>query len=284
MSRDYDRIEKAILFLERNTQRQPSLSEVAKYTGLSDHHFQRLFRSFAGVSPKRFLQFLTAEYARGILQQSRTVLEAAFDAGLSGPGRLHDLMVNVHGMTPGEVKNFGAESTIRYGIHDSPFGKCLIAVTARGVSRLTFIQPKEFDRKFSDLTERWPGASFREDRKGTRPLIDRIFSRYRREDEYPITLHVAGTNLQIRVWEALLHIPPGTLIAYGDLAERAGFPGAARAVGTAVGQNPIAYLIPCHRVIRSTGAFGNYGGGPVRKKAILGWEAARFGSSKDFGP
>lgn len=284
LTRDYERVEKAIRFLEGKTGSQPSLAEVAEHVGLSEYHFQRLFRRFSGVSPKRFLQFLTAEYARGVLLRSRTILEAAIDAGLSGPGRLHDLMVSVHAMTPGEVKNFGEGSTIRYGVHDSPFGECLIAATERGVTRLTFIPPGEFDRKFADLTLRWPGATFRKDRKGTRPLIERIFSRYRREGAYPISLHLAGTNLQIRVWEALLHIPPGAVITYGDLAERAGFPGAARAAGTAVGQNPIAYLIPCHRVIRSTGAFGNYGGGPPRKKAILGWEAARFGGSEDVRP
>lgn len=275
--RDYERIEKAILFLERNVSMQPSLAEVAKSVGLSEYHFQRLFRRFAGVSPKRFLQFLTAEYARGILLKSRTVLEAAFDVGLSGPGRLHDLMVNVHAMTPGEVKSHGAGLTIRYGIHGTPFGECLIAVTKRGVSRLTFIPPGERKRKFADLTERWPEAVYREDEKGTRPVVKRIFAVTREKDIRPLTLSLGGTNFQIRVWEALLHVPPGTLISYGALAQKAGFPGAARAVGTAVGQNPIAYLIPCHRVIRSTGAFGNYGGGPARKKAILGWEAARFG-------
>jgi AraC family transcriptional regulator of adaptative response/methylated-DNA-[protein]-cysteine methyltransferase len=277
LSRDYERIEKAILYLEQNAGKQPSLSEVAESIGLSEYHFQRLFRRFAGVSPKQFLQFLTAEHARRLLQASRTVLDAAYEVGLSGPGRLHDLMVTVHAMTPGEVKNLGAGLTIRFAFHDSPFGTCLLAVSDRGVCRLTFVPPGEERRKLSDLKKRWPKALFREDDGGTHSIVEKIFSHRVKKAGRSLTLHVTGTNFQIKVWEALLRVPLGGVISYGDLARRACFPGASRAVGTAVGKNPMAYLIPCHRVIRATGAFGNYGGGAARKKAILGWEAARFG-------
>ncbi|NIS73958.1 MAG: methylated-DNA--[protein]-cysteine S-methyltransferase [Deltaproteobacteria bacterium] len=280
LSRDYERIEKAILYLERNAGKQPSLSEVAENIGLSEYHFQRLFRRFAGVSPKRFLQYLSAEHARRLLQASRTVLDAAFEVGLSGPGRLHDLMVKVHAMTPGEVKSLGAGLTIRFAFHDSPFGTCLLAVSDRGVCRLTFVPPGGDRRKLSDLKKRWPKAHFREDDRGTLSIVEEIFSHPVKKSGRSLGLHVTGTNFQIKVWEALLRVPPGRVISYGDLARRAGFPGASRAVGTAVGKNPMAYLIPCHRVIRATGAFGNYGGGPARKKAMLGWESARFGESE----
>ncbi|MDH3258783.1 MAG: methylated-DNA--[protein]-cysteine S-methyltransferase, partial [Deltaproteobacteria bacterium] len=168
---------------------------------------------------------------------------------------------------------------IRFAFHDSPFGTCLLAVSDRGVCRLTFVPPGEERRKLSDLKKRWPKALFREDDRDTLPIVEEIFSHPAEKAGRSLTLHVTGTNFQIKVWEALLRVPPGRVISYGDLAMRAGFPGASRAVGTAVGKNPMAYLIPCHRVIRATGAFGNYGGGPARKKAILGWESARFGES-----
>lgn len=276
MPGDFEKIENAILYIEKSAETQPSLAEVARAVGLSPYHFQRLFKRFAGVSPKRFLQFLTAENARRMLQASTSVLDAAFGAGLSGPGRLHDLLVRVDAMTPGEVKTFGAGVEIRYGFHNSPFGECLIAVTDRGVCRLTFVPRGGRAGKMADLKRRWPRAAFLEDWKGTLPFVNTIFSGKKTKAGTLLTLSIRGTNFQIRVWEALLRVPPGCVISYGDLAGRAGFPGASRATGTAVGQNPLAYLIPCHRVIRATGAFGNYGGGPARKKAILGWEAARF--------
>jgi AraC family transcriptional regulator of adaptative response/methylated-DNA-[protein]-cysteine methyltransferase len=273
MEIDYARIEKAIRYLDENFRRQPDLSEVAAAVGLSDFHFQRLFSRWAGVSPKRFLQFLTAEYARGLLLDSSTVLDAAFAAGLSGPGRLHDLLVSVDGVTPGETRSRGAGLTIRYGEHPTPFGDCLIAATERGVCAMSFNSPDALPAALGELQERWSSATLVADPAATAPIARGIFGGG--DDAEPVRLHLVGTNFQIRVWEALLRIPDGSVVTYEQLAQRVGAPAAARAVGTAVGRNPIAYVIPCHRVIRKTGAFGEYRWGAVRKRAMLGWEAAR---------
>ena len=270
MEPDYARIEKAIHFLDENFRRQPELTEVAAAVGLSDYHFQRLFRRWAGVTPKRFLQFLTAEYARGLLEESWTVLDAAYEAGLSGPGRLHDLMVSVDGVTPGEARRGGAGVDIRYGVHPSPFGDFLLASTHRGVCALTFLDEPGVAAALAGVSARWPNAVLREEPAATAPLAARIFA-----GGETVPLHVEGTNFQIRVWEALLRVPGGSVVTYEQLASSLGSPGAVRAVGTAVGRNPIAYAIPCHRVIRKTGAFGQYRWGSARKRAMLGWEAAR---------
>ena len=267
---DYARIEKAIRYLDENFRRQPELTEVAAAVGLSDYHFQRLFRRWAGVSPKRFLQFLTAEYARDLLRDSWTVLDAAYQAGLSGPGRLHDLMVSVDGVTPGEARRGGEGVVIRHGVHASPFGAFLLAATERGVCALTFLDEGGRDAALEGVAGRWPNATLLQDAAATGPLAERIFGA-----EGPVPLHLEGTNFQIRVWEALLGVPGGTVVTYEQIATSLGSPGAVRAVGTAVGRNPIAYVIPCHRVIRKTGAFGEYRWGAARKRAILGWEAAR---------
>ena len=272
MELDYARVEKAIRYLDENFRRQPELAEVAAAVGLSEYHFQRLFRRWAGVTPKRFLQFLTAEYARGLLQESSTVLEAAYEAGLSGPGRLHDLLVNVDGVTPGEARRLGAGVVIRYGVHPSPFGECLVAATDRGVCAITFLDDRGEAAALAGVSARWPNADLRRDPGATAPLAERIFAA---GDRDPVPLHLDGTNFQIRVWEALLRVPGGSLVTYEQIATSLGSPTAVRAVGTAVGRNPIAYAIPCHRVIRKTGAFGEYRWGPARKRAILGWEAAR---------
>ncbi len=272
---DYARIEKAILFLEENFRRQPALGEIATRVGLSEYHFQRLFRRWAGISPKRFLQYLTAEYARELLQQSRSTLEVAYDAGLSGPGRLHDLLVNVEAMTPGELKRGGEGLAIRYGIGPSPFGECLLALTERGICALSFLVDEGREAAIAELRRRWPGADFREDPAAILPVLRRIFDRSSEPGGSPLSLHLQGTNFQLKVWEALLRIPPGSALSYEDVAAELGTPGAARAVGGAVAQNPVAFLIPCHRVIRRTGAFGEYRWGSARKKALLGWEAAR---------
>ncbi len=272
---DYLRIEKAILFLEENFRRQPSLGEVAAHVGLSEYHFQRLFRRWAGISPKRFLQYLTAEYARELLRESRSTLEVAYEAGLSGPGRLHDLLVSVEAMTPGEVKRRGEGLVIRYGIHPSPFGDCLLALTERGICTLAFLPPDGRAQALAELRSRWRGSELREDPAATLSLVRRIFSPAPESARPVVSLHLQGTNFQIRVWEALLRIPSGSAATYEDIAASLEMPGAARAVGNAVGQNPIAFLIPCHRVIRKTGAFGGYRWGAARKKALLGWEATR---------
>ncbi len=269
------RIEKAIHFIEANFKNQPSLEEVAAYVNLSGFHFQRLFRRWAGISPKRFLQFLTAQHARRLLEESRSVLDVAFDVGMSGPGRLHDLTVNVHAMSPGELKRRGAGLTIHYGFHDTPFGECLIAQTDRGVCALFFVPSGGRGALVGELAARWRGATIEEMPESTGTTARKIFSSRRGNGRPDITLHVEGTNFQIRVWEALLTIPPGMLVSYSDVATLAGQPEAVRAAGTAVGQNPISYLIPCHRVIRRTGAIGRYRWGGAKKRALIGWEAAQ---------
>ena len=276
---DYTRIERAIRYLEQNYQHQPGLKELARGAGLSEFHFQRLFRRWAGISPKRFVQFLTAGHAVRMLRESRTNLEAAFDAGLSGGGRLHDLLVNIHAVTPGELKRAGAGLTIQYGFHQSPFGECLIAVTARGICHLGFIPAENCKTALADLATEWPRARLEAAPRVTAPLARRLFTRG--NNQAPgIGLHVRGTNFQIKVWEALLRIPPGGVASYEDIARRIHAPRAVRAVANAVAHNPVAWLIPCHRVIRNSGALGGYRWGAIRKRALLAWEAAQAGDIK----
>jgi AraC family transcriptional regulator, regulatory protein of adaptative response / methylated-DNA-[protein]-cysteine methyltransferase len=280
---DYRRIEKAIRFIEGNVRRQPRLAEIARHVGMSEFHFQRVFSRWAGVSPKKFLQFLTADCARDLLRKSRSVLDAAYDVGLSGGARLHDLTVKLYGMTPGEMKAGGSALAIRYGVHRTPFGPCFIAATPRGVCSLRFIGPGTVGQCLDDLGKTWPGAKCSKDQAGTSGLIRRIFGgpgRVRASSGESLALLVQGTPFQMKVWDALLRIPAGRVVSYRDLARRIGCVAADRAVGIAVGQNPVAYLIPCHRVIRSTGVFGKYRWGSARKKALLGWEAARQETSQ----
>jgi AraC family transcriptional regulator, regulatory protein of adaptative response / methylated-DNA-[protein]-cysteine methyltransferase len=274
LEQDYGRVESAIRFIETETLRQPSLAEIAGAAGLSEFHFQRLFSRWVGISPKRFLQFLTKEYARTLLQESRDVLSVTYDAGLSSPGRLHELFVTCEAVTPGEVKSRGEGLSIEYGFHPSPFGRCLVAVTDRGICGLSFVQEGPEESLVHNLRSRWPGARLELDQVSTAPLAQRIFSFDAHNEPGPLHLFVRGTNFQIQVWEALIRIPLGKAVTYEDVARHIGMPNAQRAVGTAVGHNPIPFLIPCHRVIRKMGEFGNYGEGPQRKKAILGWEAA----------
>ncbi len=272
--RDYDRIEKAITYLEKNFDRQPGLKEISGHIGLSEFHFQRLFSSWVGISPKRFLQFLTKEYVKELLSQPTSLLDATFDAGLSGPGRLHDLFVACEAVTPGEFKARGQGLTITYGFHDSPFGECLIAQTGRGICWLSFVHNGSRTARLAELKDAWEKARLLEDPSGTRPLVARIYDPARWKRSNPIPVLVKGTNFQIKVWEALLRIPVGTVVTYEAIALHIGLPKAVRAVGNAVGKNPVSFVIPCHRVVRKTAEFGNYGGGPARKKAMLGWEAS----------
>jgi AraC family transcriptional regulator of adaptative response/methylated-DNA-[protein]-cysteine methyltransferase len=274
MTSDYQRIGEAIRYLEAHFQEQPGLDEVAQHVGLSPYHFQRLFKRWAGISPKRFVQFLTVEYAKGLLEESHTVLDAAFEAGLSGPGRMHDLFVTVDAVTPGEFRAQGAGLRIDYGIHASPFGECLLAATERGVCGLSFITNGDRGEVIADLQRRWPEAELFENGESTRPMLDRIFPAAPGGQRH-VTLFLRGTNFQIQVWQALLKIPPGFVCAYEDIARAVGRPpGAARAIGNAVGANPVSYIIPCHRVIQKMGVTGNYRWNPIRKKAMLAWEAA----------
>jgi AraC family transcriptional regulator of adaptative response/methylated-DNA-[protein]-cysteine methyltransferase len=271
-SDDYQRIEQAIRYLEAHFTEQPNLEEVAASIGLSEYHFQRLFTRWAGVSPKRFLQFLTKEGAKELLGRSENLLDTTHQVGLSSLGRLHDLFVTTEAVSPGEFKTRGEGLTIRYGLHASPFGKCLLAVTERGICHLGFVQHGESEGTAIDaLVVDWHNARMLEDRKATAPLIEPIFDLNARGK---LNIHLRGTNFQLKVWEALLHIPAGTATTYAGLAERIGQPTASRAVGTAVGHNPVAVLIPCHRVIRKMGEFGNYRYGTERKKALLAYESA----------
>ena len=270
LSEDYARIEQAIRYIDTNARRQPDLNELAEQVGLSEYHFQRMFTRWAGISPKRFLQFLTREHAKVLLAHSSNLLEATYAAGLSGPGRLHDLFVQTEAVTPGEYKSKGSGVDIAYGFHPSPFGECLLALSGRGICFLAFVK-KDRSTALKQLMETWPNAQLSELPSRTAPVVDRIFSQ---DPAAPIPVHLRGTNFQIKVWEALMRLPPGELTTYQALAEQVRSPEAARAVGNAVARNPLAYLIPCHRVLQKTGHFGNYRYGSSRKKAILGWEMA----------
>ncbi|HQU37789.1 MAG TPA: methylated-DNA--[protein]-cysteine S-methyltransferase [Anaerolineales bacterium] len=270
-SEDYLRIEQAILYLENHFKDQPSLDEVAANVGLSEFHFQRLFTRWAGVSPKRFLQFVTKESAKELLDKSENLLDATHQVGLSSLGRLHDLFVNTEAMSPGEYKSKGEGVTIRYGIHLTPFGKCLIGLTERGICHLGFVQGSEGDA-IDNLVSDWKEAKMIEDYRATASLVGPIFDLRFNTRIKPLTLHLRGTNFQLKVWEALLQIPAGSVSTYEGIASRIGNPNAVRAVGTAVGHNPIAVLIPCHRVIRKAGEFGKYRYGALRKKALLARE------------
>jgi AraC family transcriptional regulator of adaptative response/methylated-DNA-[protein]-cysteine methyltransferase len=273
---DYDRIENAIKYLETHFHTQPSLSEIADQIGLSEYHFQRLFSRWVGISPKRFLQFLTKEYAKQLLEKSINLLDVTYETGLSSPGRLHDLFVTCEAVTPGEYKSKGEGITIKYGIHPSPFGECLLATTERGICGLFFVKNRDRKDPLTELHYFWKKADIVEDPHASGEVVERIFNPSLAKTDAPLHLVLNGTNFQMKVWEALIKIPFGTVVSYEDVAIQVGDPGAVRAVGNAVGKNPISFIIPCHRVIRKTADFGNYGGGTARKKAILGWEAARM--------
>jgi AraC family transcriptional regulator of adaptative response/methylated-DNA-[protein]-cysteine methyltransferase len=278
LSADYQRIEQAILFLEDNARLHPDLTEVAAHVGLSEYHFQRLFTRWAGISPKRFLQFLTKENAKVLLSQT-SVLTTAYETGLSGPGRLHDLLVQCDAVTPGEYRKKGAGVDIAYGFHPTPFGECLLALTGRGICFLGFVDG-ERQSTLEQLKLDWANATMQEDPSRTRLVVGQIFAprpSASQPSQRPrrITLHLRGTNFQIKVWEALLRLPPGAAISYEALAEQVCSVKTARAVGNALAHNPVAYLIPCHRVLQKAGGFGNYRYGSARKQAILGWEMAQ---------
>ena len=273
---DYERIEKAIQFLADNFHSQPNLKEIAGKIHVSEYHFQRLFSRWVGISPKRFLQFLTKEYAKTLLEKSINLLDVTYESGLTSPGRLHDLFVSCEAVTPGEYKAKGDGLEIAYGYHATPFGECLLAKTDRGICGLSFVQHNDRRSVYADLEDRWQNATLIEDQDVTRPFVKRIFNPSQGQKAIPLHLVLSGTNFQIKVWEALIKIPMGAVVSYEDVAAHIGMPKASRAVGNAVGSNPVSFVIPCHRVIRKTAEFGNYGGGVARKLAILGWEAVQM--------
>lgn len=271
-SQQYQRIEKAIAYIHNHFQEQPGLEELAHVAGFSPHHFQKIFKAWAGVSPKKFMQFLSLEYSKTRLrQEGASLLSAAYDTGLSGTGRLHDLYIKLEGMTPGEYKNGGEGLRIHYNFVSSPFGQVIVASTPKGVCHLFF--DEDAQRALSDLKTRFPHARYTQQSDAFQQAACAIFQRDWR-DLKQIKLHLAATPFQLKVWESLLKIPRGALTSYGQIAQDVGQPRAARAVGSAVGRNPVAFLIPCHRVIQSSGRRGNYMWGPARKTAMLGWEAA----------
>jgi AraC family transcriptional regulator of adaptative response/methylated-DNA-[protein]-cysteine methyltransferase len=272
---DYERIEKAIQFLANNFHSQPNLKEIADRIHVSEYHFQRLFSRWVGISPKRFLQFLTKEYAKTLLEKSINLLDVTYESGLTSPGRLHDLFVSCEAVTPGQYKSRGEGLEIAYGYHATPFGECLLAKTSRGICGLNFVQNNDRRPALASMKDRWQNAALIEDPDVTRTFVERIFDPSERQKSTPLHLVLNGTNFQIKVWEALIKIPMGAVVSYENVAAHIGMPRASRAVGNAVGSNPISFVIPCHRVIRKTAEFGNYGGGVPRKLAILGWEAVR---------
>jgi AraC family transcriptional regulator, regulatory protein of adaptative response / methylated-DNA-[protein]-cysteine methyltransferase len=269
LSKDYVRIERAIHFLEEHADRNPSLREVANAVGMSEYHFQRVFQRWAGISPKQFLQCLKIEYAKELLKKS-SILEASYGAGLSGPGRMHDLFITCEAMSPGEYKNRGQGLEIDYGFHPTPFGECFIAVTGRGICALKFGETKDREEVLRDFREDWKNAKLNRSQAKTRVYVERIFSRRGKDDKVRILCR--GTNLQVKVWEALLRIPSGQVVSYQTVANAIEHPRAVRAVASAIGKNAVAYLIPCHRVIRGLGHMGGYRWGISRKKAMLARE------------
>jgi AraC family transcriptional regulator, regulatory protein of adaptative response / methylated-DNA-[protein]-cysteine methyltransferase len=274
-SEDYHRIAGAIAFMRQHHLNRPNLATVAQHIGISEYHFQRLFTQWAGISPKRFLQYLTVEYAKSKITQTKSLLDLTLDMRLSSPGRLHDLFVTLEAMSPGEFKAGGAGLQIRYGIHDTIFGNSLIATTARGICNLYFLDSIDEQTVAQRLRLAWKNAEIIRDEQATEPLHDLIFNSETLSEKKPLTLLVKGTNFQIQVWRALLQLPFGAIATYQTVAQMVDRPTAARAVGNAIGNNPIGYLIPCHRVIRESGEIGGYRWGVERKTVMLGWEASR---------
>jgi AraC family transcriptional regulator of adaptative response/methylated-DNA-[protein]-cysteine methyltransferase len=275
LSDDYARIEQVIYYLQQNASRQPSLGEIADYVHLSEYHFQRLFTRWVGISPKRFLQFITKEHAKQLLTRSASILDTSLQVGLSSPGRLHDLFITWEAVTPGEFKLHGDGLKISYGFHPTPFGEVLLASTDRGICNLSFVMASGRQDALVSLQRYWPKAYLAENPSITQPLVAGIFRSLERPPDQPLHLYLSGSNFQLKVWEALLRIPSGSVVSYRDIASSLGDPNASRAVGNALAKNPVPVLIPCHRVINSMGEFGNYHYGEARKIALLGWEMAK---------
>lgn len=274
LSRDYRRVEAIIHYLDENHVAQPDLDTIARRVGISESRLQRLFSQWAGISPKRFLQHITLEHNKELLKSSHSILDVGFEAGLSSSSRVHDLFVQCHAVTPGEYRRGGEGMSFYCGFHPSPFGECLVVCNERGLTHLLFIADSR-QSAMMEVKNQWPAAKFIRDNSATQVYVDKIFSSQWSEKD-PLYVNIKGTGLQLQVWQALLKIPEGHLTTYEELAKATGKPSAVRAVANAVAKNPIHYMIPCHRVIRKSGAFGGYHGGLNRKKAIIGWESARL--------
>jgi AraC family transcriptional regulator of adaptative response/methylated-DNA-[protein]-cysteine methyltransferase len=275
---DYDLVRRAIRFLSESWEEQPDLDRLAHHLGLSAAHCQKLFKRWCGLSPKEFVQAITLDHARGLLSGAASVLETAHEVGLSGGGRLHDLFVDHEAMTPGDFKRRGEGLEIAWGFHPSPFGEALVMATARGVAGLAFVDEDAGQTRaeaLADMTGRWPKARFVEKPGETARHLRDIFEPARWGPDRPVRLVLIGTDFEVRVWETLLKIPMGRAVSYADIARHLGQPAAARAVGSAVGRNPISFVVPCHRVLRGDGSLGGYHWGLTRKKALIGWEAGR---------
>jgi AraC family transcriptional regulator of adaptative response/methylated-DNA-[protein]-cysteine methyltransferase len=286
-ARDFQRIEASIHFIEAHYRDEPSLGEIAASAGLSPFHFERLFKRWAGTTPKRFVQCLRVEHAKSLLEHSKSLLDVSWDTGLSGPSRLHDLFCSLEAVTPGEYKSGGDGLEIRHGFYATPFGDCLVGTTERGICHFAFCRriarsasdsrdARRVDRarELATLQESWPHARIEPDGGASEPLIARLFDASRASHRDPFHLLVRGTNFQIQVWRALVSIPSGCAVSYQDVARRIGRPDAVRAVAGAIAANSIAYLIPCHRVLRASGALSGYRWGSERKLALLAWESA----------
>jgi AraC family transcriptional regulator of adaptative response/methylated-DNA-[protein]-cysteine methyltransferase len=272
---DYERIEKAIVYLKENFKQQPELEDVAKQVYISPFHFQRLFKDWAGVSPKKFLQFISVEYAKGLLKQKLSLSDTSFETGLSGTGRLHDLFISIEGMTPGEFKNGGSDLQINYSFAETPFGNIIIASTQKGICHLSFVEKQE--QGIQHLQHFFPNANIQQKTDLLQQKALKFFSGDWHDLE-KIKLHLKATPFQVKVWNALLHIPFGQVSTYNSIASQINNPNASQAVGTAIGSNPVAFIIPCHRVIKANGITGDYHWGRHRKTAMLGWEAAKISS------
>lgn len=272
-ARDYEIVKRTLAFIHENWREQPSLEAIAEQAELSPTHLQRLFTRWAGLSPKAFLQAVTLDHARSLLRDSASILDTAYEVGLSGPGRLHDLFVTHEGMTPGSYKLGGKGLTLRFGFHDCPFGRALVMITDQGLAGLAFADDGQEKDTLLDMQSRWPGAAYIEDWLQTKPYADRIFKPENWRKDQPLRVVFIGSDFEIRVWETLLRIPLGKRSTYSDVATHIGKPNAARAVGSAVGRNPVSFVVPCHRVLGKSGSLCGYHWGLTRKRAILGWEA-----------
>jgi AraC family transcriptional regulator, regulatory protein of adaptative response / methylated-DNA-[protein]-cysteine methyltransferase len=275
--RDYDSVRRAIAFISEHWRTQPTIESMADAAGVTPDELHHLFRRWAGLTPKAFMQALTLDHAKGLLRDSASVLDAALDSGLSGPGRLHDLFVTHEAMSPGEWKNGGAGMTLTYGFHPSPFGTAIVIASGRGLAGLAFADPGEEMAALADMLRRWPRAIHVEDHGGTAQLAQRVFDTRMWRADQPLRVTLIGTDFEVRVWETLLKIPMGRAVSYSDIASSIKRPTASRAVGAAIGRNPVSFVVPCHRALGKSGALTGYHWGITRKQAMLGWEAGQVG-------